>query len=537
MAKIVGQAEDGISFLDLLLDENLCSGELYLEKKMAVQVGGINSYLKAKQKYELLIRVAKVKPVRIIEAEPDEDREYLELRDDEGHQSVSYGWETDCYVVGRYSEELQKANLFNCVVETLLEEAAQADRKEKTIAFLEKMVGRGENYWHIAEGSQPIMIYKGEGICYNVLNVFAEQFGMALEGTGKQVIYFDSSQNEIEKLTDYMYQHFQAVIGIQTYLFTVKMRDEKHYLHEYFYGPKFNFIFDHPVWMNQHLQHRYTDFYVLTHDQNYVNFIEHYYKKKAFLFPPAGVKPDALEAKERIYDLTFIGTYGNYWNEVLRIHQMERRKRFIANRFLLVMRKNPDLTAEIALEETLRQCDQVLSEQEFLDLLYELRRVIYCVMHYYRDRVIREILESGIQLDVFGDSWRICPLAKYPNLVCHPEVTVEESYKIWRQSKLSLNIMSWHKGGFTERMANIMLSGAVLVTDKTTYLDGRYDEEDLVTFDLSEYEKLPSKIKALLKDREYMGKIARNGKNKTEKTATWEIRAKQLMLLLKEIRK
>ena len=76
-----------------------------------------------------------------------------------------------------------------------------------------------------------------------------------------------------------------------------------------------------------------------------------------------------------------------------------------------------------------------------------------------------------------------------------------------------------------------------LVTDKTTYLDGRYDEEDLVTFDLSEYEKLPSKIKALLKDREYMGKIARNGKNKTEKTATWEIRAKQLMLLLKEIRK
>lgn len=537
MAKIVGQAEDGISFLDLLLDENLCSGELYLEKKMAVQVGGINSYLKAKQKYELLIRVAKVKPVRIIEAEPDEDREYLELRDDEGHQSVSYGWETDCYVVGRYSEELQKANLFNCVVETLLEEAAQADRKEKTIAFLEKMVGRGENYWHIAEGSQPIMIYKGEGICYNVLNVFAEQFGMALTNMGKQIIYFDSTVNEIDKLTEYMYCHFQAVIGVQTYLFSIKMKDEIHYLHEYIYGPKFNFIFDHPAWIYRHLQHHYSDFYVLTLDQNYVKFIERYYKIQSVFFPPAGMVSCNTEDLERIYDFTFIGTYGDYWEKVLAMHQMERSKRFMANHFLLMMRKNPDMTAEKALEETLEEYGMRLSDQEFLDLLYELRWVIYCVMNYYRDRVVRCILESGIQVDVFGDSWQQCPLASYSNLICHPSVTAEESIQVWKQSKLSLNVMSWHKGGFTERMANIMLSGAVLVTDKTTYLDGRYDEEDLVTFDLSEYEKLPSKIKALLKDREYMGKIARNGKNKTEKTATWEIRAKQLMLLLKEIRK
>lgn len=86
-----------------------------------------------------------------------------------------------------------------------------------------------------------------------------------------------------------MYQHFQAIIGIQSYLFSVKMKDEVHYLHEYLYGPKYNFIFDHPIWMKQHLMHHYPDFHVLTHDENYVTFLQKYFKKEAVLFPPAGL--------------------------------------------------------------------------------------------------------------------------------------------------------------------------------------------------------------------------------------------------------
>lgn len=532
MIKIVRYAADGIPFLELLLDETLCSGELYLEQQMAVQVGGINNYLKAKQKYELLIRVAEVQPVKIVEEELNEDREYLVLRDDEGQQEENYGWETDCYVVGRYSEELQKANLLNCVVETLLEEAIQADRKEKTITFLENMIERGESYWHIAEGSQPILIYKGENICYNILNIFAEQLGMALANKGKQIIYFDSTVDEIDKLTEYMYCHFQAVIGVQTFLFSIQMKDEIHYLHEYIYGPKFNFVFDHPVWIYRHLQHHYSDFYVLTLDHNYVRFIEHYYKIPAFFFPPAGMISCDMGDFERIYDFTFIGTYGNYWEQVLMMHQMERSKRFMANHFLLLMRKNPNMTAEKALEETLKEYGRSLSDQEFLNLLYELRGVIYCVMNYYRDRVVRCILESGIQVDVFGDSWKQCSLASYSNLICHPSVTAEESIQVLKQSKISLNVMSWHKGGFTERMANIMLAGAVLVTDETSYLEGRFDENDMISFRLKEYKTLPEKIKYLLNNEEARRNIAQNGKRKTLANHTWEKRAEQLLSIL-----
>ena len=122
-----------------------------------------------------------------------------------------------------------------------------------------------------------------------MLNVFAEQFGTALADAGRNVIYFDCGKEDLGRLTSYMYQHFQAIIGIQSYLFSVKMKDEVHYLHEYLYGPKYNFIFDHPIWMKQHLMHHYPDFYVLTHDENYVAFLQKYLKKEAILFPPAGL--------------------------------------------------------------------------------------------------------------------------------------------------------------------------------------------------------------------------------------------------------
>lgn len=530
MAKVLKQALEGISFLELLLNENLCAGSVKIEKELALQVGGINSHLKAKQKYELLLRIAKDMPVTFIEKE-EPNVCYLTLEDDSPSAAV-LGWQTDCYVTGKYSTELRENDLFDTVLHSLLEEAVIAGRKQETFAFLEQMIGQTDAYQRIDEGSRPILIYKGDTICHNVLNVFAEQFGAALEHAGKKVIYFDCSKEDLNTLTHYMYQHFQAVVGMQSYLFSIKMRDETHYLHEYIYGPKYNFIFDHPVWGKQHLLHQYPDFYVLTHDESYVAFTKKYFHKEAFLLPPAGMISSASKPLERIYDVSFVGTYGNYLYELLLIHQMDRDKRFLANKFLLKMRQNPNITSEQVFEAVLRERGTVLTDDEFLDAFYEMRRVIYCVMHYYRDRVLRTILESGIRLDVFGDSWENCPLSCYPNLICHPNVTVEESLTIWQQSKLSLNIMSWHKGGFTERMANIMLAGAVLVTDNTTYLDGRYDDGDLLVFQLNEREKLPGQIKRLLSDDDLRQQIAQNGRKKTTVSHTWEKRAEQFLTIL-----
>jgi hypothetical protein len=47
-------------------------------------------------------------------------------------------------------------------------------------------------------------MYKGDDVCHNVLNIFAEQFGRALSRAGKKVKYFDCEKQDIGELTLYM---------------------------------------------------------------------------------------------------------------------------------------------------------------------------------------------------------------------------------------------------------------------------------------------------------------------------------------------
>lgn len=534
--KILKQDPAGISFMEILLDETICQGTIAVPWELAVQSGGYNQRLKAKRKYELILRIAVKGPVDFIEQELDTKQEkYLIVYEQETEESADDRWKADCYVIGKYSSQLQESGFFDQAVSDMLQLAENEGHLQQTLDYLEQMIRHGNSYDFIDSGSRPVLIYKGDPVCHNVLTVMAEQFGNALEQLGIPVIYFDCEKEEVKEVTKYTYQYFRAIVGVQSYMFSIRQKDEIHDLHDVIYGPKYNFVFDHPLWFQHHLKHHLKQFYILTNDSYYQRFYQKYYKKEAVFFPPAGIVPKDGSCRERIYDMTFVGEYGDYWNELLIIHQMERSRRFLANHFLLVMRRNPQLTAEEALMQTLSSRQITLTEQEFLDLFYELRRVIFCVMNYYRDRVLRVILKSGLSLHVFGNSWSRSPLTmRYSNLICHPDVSVEQSVAVWQQSKLSLNVMSWHKSGFTERMAGIMLAGAVLVTDHTQYLPGRYDSSDLLCFHLERLQELPAQIMRLLGNEQKRKIIAENGRMKTLSEHTWKKRAEQFLTLLEQ---
>ncbi len=439
----------------------------------------------------------------------------------------------ECYLVSRYKDILLRWDKFNFLIENILVKAEFCGRKQEAVALMEQMLLRQEEYLWIEEAGCPVLLYKNEGICHNVLNIFAEQLGAAFCRAGQEVEYFDTEKEELEELTRFIGRHFRAVIGMQTYLFDVKLNDGS-FLHDHIAGPKYNFVFDHPVWMRNHLTAVPKDFYVITHDMNYVKFIQEYFHLKAYLLPPAG---ELVQRKDlpRIYDISFVGAYSDYYSEVLSMHAMPREVRFIANHFLTELRRNTNFTAEEALREVYRKKGEEPDREAFLAILWEIRRVYYCAMHYYRYRIIKKLLEAGIQIDVFGETWQNCPLHVYPNLVCHPEVNYEESVQVWQQSKLSLNVMSWHKGGFTERMANIMLCRAALVTDDTTYLLGKYSPgEDIIVFRLDELDKLPGKVKEYLADDEKRQKLAENGWRKACSNETWDVRARKLLMLHEE---
>ena len=305
-------------------------------------------------------------------------------------------------------------------------------------------------------------------------------------------------------------------------------------------------ILDHPVLLKEHITAGPKDYYLLVHDRNYLNFVKQYYRniKDRFLFSPAGIisatdttgKQD-ITITEKIYDVSFIGSYYNYRQILANLKSYDRNLRFLANHFLTELRRNPDLPTETALKNVLNQQQICVSDEQFLDLLFQFRYVFFCVMYFYREKVIRTLLDAGIEINVYGDSWNSAPFADHPCLIRHPQVDAYESLFVMQQSRISLNIMAWHKDGFTERIANAMLNRSVVVSDRSTQLEKLFvDGQDLVLFDLKNITSLPTLIHSLLKSTEQLNSITLSSYLTAYKKHRWTNRAEKFLKILDSIR-
>lgn len=155
------------------------------------------------------------------------------------------------------------------------------------------------------------------------------------------------------------------------------------------------------------------------------------------------------------------------------------------------------------------------------------------LLQIYRHQVVEAILDAGIQLHVFGETWSNYYGSGKENLIIHPKIMAEEAMQIWAQAKIGLNIMDGHKAGMTERIANIMLSGACCLSDETSYLKEHFtDGEDITLFRADCLERLVDKIQYLLQNDEERERIALNGQKKALREHTWRKRTEELLELI-----
>ena len=373
----------------------------------------------------------------------------------------------------------------------------------------------------------PVLFLRTSDACYNVLNLFIDELAKALCSCGQPVEILDMT-NGNPPLEPFLNRRFQAVIGIQTNLICS------------FPGKKYLILLDHPATMYGNFEYSGEDCYVLTHDRNYLSFIQRYYKNitRCFYFPPAGTLPfdggisKACPPKKQ-YGITFFGTYHNYREPLSAICSGPRSYRMTAARLIYFMRHNPDTPAEKALLKVLEQYGLSLSDHDFLEMFTAMKPVFDCIIFYYREKIIHTILQAGIELHVYSDSWNNAPFSKHPCLVQHPALNPQEALLVTQSSKLSLNIMSWHKDGLTERVLNAMLCQTAVLSDRSTRLEEEFtDGRDILLFNLSSLDRLPEKILGLLSDNDYLQQIAQNGYRKAVQNHLWIHRAKHLLTIL-----
>lgn len=133
---------------------------------------------------------------------------------------------------------------------------------------------------------------------------------------------------------------------------------------------------------------------------------------------------------------------------------------------------HPHRTVE---EVALEHCEREMGENTYKDLRMALHRMIFIdiyVRNYWRREAVKVLVDSGIQVDVFGKGWDELTCGHPENMILHPQTTSEECLKAIAASKISLNVMPWFKDGAHDRVFNSILNGTVSVTDTSKYLCG-----------------------------------------------------------------
>lgn len=442
-------------------------------------------------------------------------------------------YEKNCYLLARSEKEYLADGSFNGRVEKLIA-GLSAEDYPRAVALMEKMISYAPEYYEAEKRYAPILIYKSEPICYGILNHFADCMRAALEELGETTEVFDGTARPLDELRECAKKPYKAVLGIQSYFFSIRLVSGT-LLHDYFRAPLFNMLFDHPAVMHEHWIHAPQNLTVLTHDRNYLDFLRRYYadKVRATLLPPGG--EGCGESVRKSFDLTFVGTCRSWRNHLQELKELNRRYKGLARKLIYEMKRHPNDTYEVCFEKVAAARGETYDTERLREQMHEMQKTYLVVSDYYRERILYTLLDAGIRLDVFGDSWNAPGFFGYPNLIRHPELSQEECLKAYAASRLSLNIMTWHKAGMTERIANMLLCRTVVVTDKSAYLEEHFcDGADMVFFDLEHLEALPDKIRRLLADGQKQTEIAEAGYEKAREGHTWRARAEQLLTLIEQ---
>lgn len=453
------------------------------------------------------------------------------------NQAPTYWIGTDIYpyILGKYSSQMQALGIFDRVVQGYIDEAKKLGIEQWFVDRLYHMMSKDEEFKAVDVATKPVVIYYGDPICFDVLSNFAREFSYELRKCGVNVIMYDMSKEGTTGLARFVGNDYRGVVGFQTALMSVGMKDSKELVNNLIGGPKINFLYDHPLYLYYHFTLPLNEQWVLTQDANYAEYINRFYPeiKGAYHLPPAGIELPNKMKYEKEYGVSFVGSYHDYRERTMAVEMLDEPYKSIAREWIKINKNNPNLSAEDALERVMKSRGELWSNDTFALYMHKCMDANRVVMFYFREKVFEALLNEGIRIDVFGNTWNNCPLRNNPNLVIHDDVGYLEGIEILAKSRISLNVMSWHKAGMTERIANSMLNNTVCLTDKTRYLEEHFtDGVDIVMFDLERIDELPKKVKMLMADEKLQNTIAHNAYENASKAHRWSNRARDFVTLL-----
>lgn len=387
---------------------------------------------------------------------------------------------------------------------------------------------------NIENGKDIIVIYKGDSR-YDTMCVFSDELERSFERLGYQIVTIDlddeaDTNKKINMLSGTV---VKASIGFNGVGAGVQLNDGT-YLQDVMHGPYYGFFVDHPVYHYNRLKTPIRDMNAFVVDESHADYIRLHYPniQTVQMIPHGGIcRAEIQRYEKRKKDIVFFGSYVRPEKILEQIDGLgEQGLTDIIYNVIERMLTDFQITIDMAFDAILQENNLNISREDYHSFMSYIQLADSYVRQYFRYLIIKTIAEAGIKIELYGDGWSELECNAKENLIIHEPVSFREAGEIMNDSKIVLNVMPWFKKGSHERVFMAMLSGAICMTDESTYINQEFtDNIDIVTYSLKRLYELPVKIRCLLKEAGPAGDIAEAGRRKAVKYHTWDNRVEKML--------
>lgn len=385
-----------------------------------------------------------------------------------------------------------------------------------------------------------LLVYKGISQ-YNALRVFAEELTAAWRSMGIHVDVVGEDLNSLQnEFTQVLGNSYDAIFSMNGVLSNLSTNDGD-LVQNIFHAPFYGYYVDHPYFNYERIRQPLDNYHALCVEDTFARYMREHHKnlKSVTVFPQAGIegKDSHRPYKERSKNVVFLGTYRGYDQIMQQIDSLDENTKTVMYEMISIAMENPHITLEDALFRVFLQFGFEPSYTELASELSKCGLVDTYLRSFFRENVIRSLVESGIEVDVYGNGWENLFCNHKELLHCHPPVDYREFLDILADAKIAINVLPWAKAGFHDRIACTMLNGAVSVSDSSLYLKRELtDGEEICMYSLEDIrdggKQLSSIVKELLEDEKRAEQIAANGYAYAKSKHTWYHRAEQFVELV-----
>lgn len=384
-----------------------------------------------------------------------------------------------------------------------------------------------------------IILLRGQ---VETLEFFSKRLNIYLKKLGYDTFVFDlqGEEEQIERLEEFIEFGNTALItynfnGISGEKMFLDARGEL--LFDAFLVRCINIVVDHPMYYYKYYKCLPKDYHQINIDRTHMEYMKEYYKEvdANYFIPLCGtrLKQEIKPISEKELDVVFTGNYtppNTFFKYISRIDK-EYEDFYLGIIDDLIA--NNTRTLEEVFNEHIRREEVDVTKSELCLTHSNMTFVDLYVRFHYRGKVIREICDSGIKINVYGAGYDLLDCKHKENIIAHGSQNTKGCIDAIYNSKISLNVMPWFKDGAHDRVYTSMLNGAVCVTDKSKYLaDELQDGKDICFYDLSNTLGAAEWINKLLADKELMTTIAQSGERKASKKHTFKNVVEEIVRVL-----